>query len=186
MANTTVVVNASKGYGYNYASLGDIANQGFKIPKMKTATEGEKEFVYYYDSELNEWIRGAEIIIPESKGMNKAQLYGSALTYARRYTSLMALQLACADDSVIEDIESNGERKSLKKAENKANEPTAQQTAELRQQMFVELATDEQKRLIQERYSQAEIMKMLSNLKKTFDQLTLDEAKKMLEARSGK
>jgi len=104
-----VVKNNSKGYGYNYASLSDIANQGFVIPKMKTGTENGKEYVFYKDGE--EWIRGAEIIIPESKGMNKAQLFGSALTYARRYTTLMALQLSCDDDKQIEDIKSDGTKK---------------------------------------------------------------------------
>ena len=97
-----VVVNSSQGYGYSYASLGDIAKQGFTLPKMKTGTEGEKEYIFYYDTELKEWVRGAEIVVPESKGMNKAQLYGSALTYARRYTALLSLQLACDDDKEIE------------------------------------------------------------------------------------
>lgn len=104
-----IVANTSKAYGYNYAALSDIAKQGFTIPKMKTGTEGEREYVYYLDAEINEWIRGAEIVIPEnivsSNGknkMNKAQLYGSALTYARRYTCLLALQLACDDDKKIE------------------------------------------------------------------------------------
>ena len=35
-----IVANTSKAYGYNYASLSDIANQGFSIPKMKTGTDG--------------------------------------------------------------------------------------------------------------------------------------------------
>ena len=38
-----IVANTSKAYGYNYASLGDIANQGFEIPRMKTGTENEKD-----------------------------------------------------------------------------------------------------------------------------------------------
>jgi hypothetical protein len=97
-----VVVNSSQGYGYSYASLGDIAKQGFTLPKMKTGTEGEREYIFYYDTELKEWVRGAEIVVPESKGMNKAQLYGSALTYARRYTALLSLQLACDDDKELE------------------------------------------------------------------------------------
>ncbi len=112
---TKVVKNTSKAYGYNYASLGDIANQGYEIPKMKTGTEysmgaeQSKEFVYYYDKDLNEWIRGAEIVVPENiiskdgkNKMNSAQLYGSALTYARRYTTLMALSLCCDDDKNLE------------------------------------------------------------------------------------
>jgi hypothetical protein len=104
-----IVANQSKAYGYNYASLSDIVNQGFEIPKMKTGTEDGKEYVYYLDKELNEWIRGAEIVIPENivnangkNKMNKTQLYGSALTYARRYTCHLALQLACDDDKKVE------------------------------------------------------------------------------------
>ena len=57
---------------------------------------------------------------------------------------------------------------------------------ELRGMMFADRVTDEQKRLIQERYTKAEIMKMLGRLNKTLDQLTQDEAKKMLEARPSK
>ena len=64
-----IVATESKAYGYNYASLSDIAKQGFTIPKMKTATDTNgKDYVYYYDTELKEWIRGSEIIIPEMKG----------------------------------------------------------------------------------------------------------------------
>lgn len=104
-----IVANSSKAYGYNYASLGDIALQGFKIPKMKTGTEDGREYVFYFDTDLNEWIRGAEIVVPEniisSNGkskMNSAQLYGSALTYARRYTTLLALSLVCDEDKKLE------------------------------------------------------------------------------------
>ena len=107
----TVVSNSSQGYGYNYAALSDIAMQGFEIPKMKTGTEGEREYVFYYDPEIKEWIRGAEIVLPDSKGMNKAQIYGSALTYARRYTTLMALSLACEDDKKIEALKADGTKK---------------------------------------------------------------------------
>ena len=106
-----IVANTSKAYGYNYASLSDIANQGFTIPKMKTGTDGEKEYVYYYDAELKEWVRGAEIVVPEMKGSNSAQRYGSAITYARRYTTLLALSLACDDDKKIEAQEPTDSKK---------------------------------------------------------------------------
>lgn len=104
-----IVANKSKAYGYNYASLGDIAQQGFQIPKMKTGTEDGREYVFYYDSELKEWIRGALVVVPEMKGMNTAQQYGSALTYARRYTTLMALSLACDDDKKLEATAPKGQ-----------------------------------------------------------------------------
>lgn len=102
MSEKKVVANTSKAYGYNYASLGDIANQGFEIPRMKTGTENEKEYVYCFDKDTKEWIRGAEIVIPQMKSMNTAQMYGSALTYARRYSVLMYLGLACDDDKKLE------------------------------------------------------------------------------------
>lgn len=100
-----IIKTESKAYGYNYASLTDIVRQGNELPKMKTGTEGEKEYVYYYDKDLNEWIRGAEIVVPQMKSMNAAQQYGSALTYARRYTTLMALSLTSGDDSNLETTE---------------------------------------------------------------------------------
>lgn len=111
--NQNIVQNSSKAYGYNYASLSDIASQGFTIPMMKTGTDNGREYVYYYDAEIKDWIRGSEIIIPENivskegkNKMNAAQLYGSALTYARRYTTMMALCLACEDDKKLENTES--------------------------------------------------------------------------------
>ena len=101
-----IVATESKAYGYNYASLSDIAKQGFTIPKMKTATDTNgKDYVYYYDTELKEWIRGSEIIIPEMKGMNASQKYGAGITFARRYTCHLALQLACDDDKKVETQE---------------------------------------------------------------------------------
>lgn len=103
MPKDNVVKQNSKGYGYNYASLSDIAIQGYEIPKMKTGTDSDKEYVYYFDKELNDWVRGAQIVIPEGK-MGKAQLYGAALTYARRYTTLMALQLTSSDDEKVEEL----------------------------------------------------------------------------------
>ncbi len=148
-----VVANTSKAYGYNYASLGDIANQGFEIPKMKTGTEGEREYVYYYDKDLNEWIRGAEVVVPDNiiskngkEAMNKAQLYGSALTYARRYTTLMALSLCCDDDKNLEAKEPKS-----KKESGIFDEPTLPDLAK----EFVEL------------YGDDEAMRILKGLKLT-------------------
>ena len=145
-----IVANTSKAYGYNYASLSDIANQGFTIPKMKTGTDGEKEYVYYYDAELKEWVRGAEIVVPEMKGSNSAQRYGSAITYARRYTTLLALSLACDDDKKIE-----------------AQEPTDSKKAErwqgLEQDLNIKDLADEFRKL----YTQEEQDRILKGLKYT-------------------
>ena len=95
-----IVKNNSKAYGYNYASLADIVNQGFTLPKMRIRPTEFGNFLEYFDGE--EWQIGAPIVVPEMKGMNAAQAMGSALTYARRYTAQMALGLACDDDAKLE------------------------------------------------------------------------------------
>lgn len=194
-----VIKKNSKGYGYEYASLADLVEQGCAMPHMKIEIEDGKQFLWFYDESLKEWLRGAEIVIPEMAKANAAQRYGAALTYAFRYVTQMFNRVATGDDALIEDIDDKGERKTAQTAE-KAPKRTKKQevitpevekqmadVAEMRKQMFAEdLATDEQKRLIKERYTSAEIMKMLGRMNKTIDQLTLSEAKKMLEARSGK
>lgn len=100
MADNKIVKNNSKAYGYNYASLSDIVKQGFEIPKMRVAVHEGNDYIEYFDG--TEWQLGAKIVVPEMKGSNEAQRFGSALTYARRYTAQMALQLACDDDTKIE------------------------------------------------------------------------------------
>lgn len=96
-----IVKNNSKAYGYNYASLADIVNQGFTIPKMRIKATEFGNFIEYQDDK-GEWQTGAPLVVPEMKGMNAAQAMGSALTYARRYTAQMALGLACDDDAKLE------------------------------------------------------------------------------------
>ena len=145
-----IVANTSKAYGYNYASLSDIANQGFAIPKMKTGTDGEKEYVYYYDADLKEWVRGAEIVVPEMKGSNSAQRYGSAITYARRYTTLLALSLACDDDKKIETQEPTDSKK-------------AERWQGLEQDLNIKDLADEFRKL----YTQEEQDRILKGLKYT-------------------
>ena len=99
MAN--IVQNTDKAYGYKYTSLASLAQAGVDIPKMKTSTVDGKEYVEYLDDD-GTWQRGAQIVVPETKGMNAAQAYGSALTYARRYTVMMAKCVVCTDDQLLE------------------------------------------------------------------------------------
>lgn len=101
MSGSQIVKNSSRAFSYNYASLADIVNQGFKIPIMETRQMGEGLFMGWID-EKGEWRQGAPVVVPEMKGMNAAQAMGSALTYARRYTAQMALGLACDDDAKLE------------------------------------------------------------------------------------
>lgn len=101
MSDKQIVKSESKAYGYNYASLADIVNQGFKLPMMETKVIEGQTFMGWVDDK-GEWHQGAPLIVPEMKGMNAAQAMGSALTYARRYTAQMALGLACDDDAKLE------------------------------------------------------------------------------------
>ena len=108
-----IIGNKSNGYNYKYTSLGDLVLAGVELPPMRVAvlTNGEQEPILdpkgkpieYIEAFVNnEWIRGARIEVPSGNKMNEAQAYGSALTYARRYTALTVLGIACDDDNKIE------------------------------------------------------------------------------------
>ena len=100
MSANKIVKNASKGYGYTYSNLADLAKAGIEIPPMKTQKVDGYEYVFAQIG--NEWIQGAKVVELEMKGMNAAQAYGSALTYARRYTVQLVMGIACDDDDKIE------------------------------------------------------------------------------------
>lgn len=102
-----IVKNASQGYGYTYSNLADLAKAGIEIPPMKTQRIDGIEYVFAKVGD--EWVQGAQVIDMEMKGMNAAQAYGSALTYARRYTVQLVMGVACDDDDKIE--EDGAERK---------------------------------------------------------------------------
>lgn len=100
MSANQIIKNASKGYGYTYSNLADLAKAGVTIPPMKTQKVDGDEYVFALVN--NEWIQGAKVVEMEMKGMNAAQAYGSALTYARRYTVQLVMGIACDDDDKIE------------------------------------------------------------------------------------
>lgn len=100
--NSKIVKNKSSGYGYKYSNLADLARADINIPKMRVKPTEFGEFIEYFDTKTNEWQTGARIVIFEAKGMNAAQAYGAALTYARRYTVQMAESVACDDDDAVE------------------------------------------------------------------------------------
>lgn len=118
MPLNNIVKTASQGYNYNYASLGDIAKAGFEIPKMRIKPTPDGDYIEYLDSN-DEWQIGAKIVIPEMNKSNEAQKYGAAVTYARRVTAQLALQLVCSDDDKVEthtkeDADANEKRNSSK------------------------------------------------------------------------
>lgn len=119
---TKLVGQSSKGYNYNYTSLADLVRAGVALPKMRVATlvDGngvpvivEGQPVEYIEALIEnkdgeghlistEWVRGARIVVPKGKQTNATQDYGAALTYARRYTALTVLGIACDSDDKIE------------------------------------------------------------------------------------
>lgn len=117
MRKTYIIQNSTEGYGYHYASLSDMARQDISIPLMKTQVVDGQEYIYYFDEELNEWLQGARVVVPISKGMNEAQMYASAITYARKVTTQMARCVACRDDEDIENTDSSGNQKPSKATE---------------------------------------------------------------------
>ena len=97
-----LVKSASKGYNYNYTSLTDIALQGHRIPKMRLTVIDGVDYVQYWDKETKEWQTGSRVVVPDMKGSNAAQNYGAAITFARRYATLMGLALISTDDEPVE------------------------------------------------------------------------------------
>ena len=106
ITNTRVKKN-SKGYGYKYTDLsqihGYLEEMGIRyIQTMETDEKGDYIVtIPIINGKRTEPIRGCRI--PEtklSKNDNPAQEYGASLTYARRYSLLMAFGLATEDDDV--------------------------------------------------------------------------------------
>lgn len=103
-----IIKNTSNAYGYNYASLADIVEQGHDLPKMRIkpvfTPDGSTyvgDYFEYLDSD-GQWQLGSKIVSGELRGMNKQQCRGASESYARRYTTLIALQLAGKDDAEVE------------------------------------------------------------------------------------
>lgn len=120
-----ILGNKSEGYKYNYTSLADIVIAGYDLPPMRIATLTDANGtpviidgapVEYIEAcreggamFSDQWVRGARVVLPklpegakDNKTMNDAQLYGASISYARRYTALMLLGIACEDDNKVE------------------------------------------------------------------------------------
>lgn len=95
-----------KGYGYMYTDLSAIheyleANDMKYIQKIERI-DGDDYIMTkrYIDKKWeDEWLQGSKVVDATLQGIkNPAQEQGSALTYARRYSLLMAFGLATEDD----------------------------------------------------------------------------------------
>ena len=100
---TATIRKNSQGYGYKYCDLAEIHRHmeevGLRYYQEVETVDGEDFIItHILDADDNEirQCRGCRVVKPVGK--NPAQDYGSALTYARRYSLLLAFGLATADD----------------------------------------------------------------------------------------
>lgn len=145
MGSTTVSKN-KQGYGYKYTDLAEIHDYlesiGMKYYQYIEPV-GESDYIYTVPIKINE--DGSEKEYPPRRGCkivqatlsgksNPAQENGSAITYARRYSLLMAFGLATDDDDAqCMTTYDNKQTKQTKTAPKSAPQPTQ---AQLNQQMI--------------------------------------------------
>ena len=100
---STTIRKNSQGYGYRYTDLAEIHRHmeetGLRYYQEVETVDGE-DFVITHILDASDKVirkcRGCRVV--KVSGTNAAQCYGSALTYARRYSLLLAFGLATADD----------------------------------------------------------------------------------------
>lgn len=104
----TVLKKKKDGYGYKYTELSEIHNylekNGMKYyQEIETNSINGQDYILTYRYIDGKWEekpkRGCKVVDATLSGIkNPAQEQGSALTYARRYSLLMAFGLATEDD----------------------------------------------------------------------------------------
>lgn len=105
MAETNLRKNKN-GYGYKYTDLAEIHNyleENNSRYRQKVERIDGDDYIFtkriINDIEEDEWLQGCRVVQATLSGKsNPAQEQGSALTYARRYSLLMAFGLATEDD----------------------------------------------------------------------------------------
>ena len=104
MGSSTVKKNA-KGYGYKYTDIAEInsalEDMGIRYYQYIERIDND-DYIYtvpVIDGKEQSPRRGCKVVVaPFDKKSNPAQEQGSGITYARRYSLLMAFGLATADD----------------------------------------------------------------------------------------
>lgn len=103
---SNIVRKNAQGYGYKYTDLAEIHNYlesiNAKYIQVVQRVEGD-DYIFtkrcFNNEWEDEWLQGSRVVQATLQGIkNPAQEQGSALTYARRYSLLMAFGLATDDD----------------------------------------------------------------------------------------
>lgn len=99
------VTKNAQGYGYKYTDIAEIHNwleqQGYQYQQYIEVIDGNDYIVTIpiMDGEEQPHMRGCRVVNASLTGKtNPAQEQGAAITYARRYSLLMAFGLATTDD----------------------------------------------------------------------------------------
>jgi len=101
----TTLNKNKEGYGYCYTDLAEIHRYLERINAryiQKIERIDGDDYIFtkvYINDEWQDWLQGCRVVNATLSGKsNPAQEQGSALTYARRYSLLMAFGLATDDD----------------------------------------------------------------------------------------
>lgn len=172
MATTTLSKN-KKGYGYKYTDLAQIHEYlesiNSRYVQRIERIDGDDYLMTkrcFDDKWEDEWLQGCKIPQAIVQGIkNPAQELGSALTYARRYSLLMAYGLATDDD--------DGASLTTEKEKPKAQPKTTPKKDIMIQEAQIKIL---------EEYSKEETTPFLKFLKKKdIKELTLTEASGMIK-----
>ncbi len=121
----TTLSKNKDGYGYKYTDIAEI-HRYLEENNMRYIQKVERldgdDYIYtlpIINGEKTEWLQGCRVVQATLNGIkNPAQEQGSALTYARRYSLLMAFGLATDDDDANLLSRNNEEEITLEKAQN--------------------------------------------------------------------
>ena len=138
-AKLPAVGKDSKGYGYEYASLPEVCNKVYPLMNeadlsvsqiLDESMAGGPAMTTIIMHESGQWISGTYPLAEAGmKGVNSAQQFGAAITYARRYGLLAVLGIPVADDDAACLSEKPDNKSKPAGNKSKAKEPTVGELA---------------------------------------------------------